>query len=125
MDAATEALAHSLDLESRAEAGRRLAACAGEPDADALLLGLLLDGQDTWVSAETAEALLTRGDAAALRVLLRGLGAADENTFNKVSDQLWQYDWAPLTATAEQLAEAEPALSSGRDRLLAFFEAHH
>jgi hypothetical protein len=64
----------------RADAGRRLAGTAQDAEVAAVLLRLLLDGQDTWVTQETAEALLERGDETGLRLVLAALATADDDT---------------------------------------------
>ncbi|MGA5098543.1 hypothetical protein ACPCAC_14455 [Streptomyces lavendulocolor] len=64
----------------RADAGRRLAGMAQDAEVAAVLLRLLLDGQDTWVTQETAEALLERGDETGLRLVLAALTTADDDT---------------------------------------------
>jgi hypothetical protein len=72
--------ARSSDFRERALAGERLALRAEDSDAADLLLGLLLDGQDTFVTMKPSEALIARGDVAALRVFARGFFRADPNS---------------------------------------------
>lgn len=60
----------------RAAAGRRLAAHAEVGDAARILDLLLLDGEDTAVTQETAEALLGRGDVLGLHLVLKALAVA-------------------------------------------------
>ncbi|MFE3526507.1 hypothetical protein ACFXOD_33850 [Streptomyces sp. NPDC059161] len=69
----------------RAAAGRRLAAAVTAPETAPVLHRLLLDGQDTAVVQETAEALLRRRDAWGLRVVLKALSDAERDD---VADQL-------------------------------------
>ena len=70
-------LATSSDPEDRAEAGRRRASQAGGAEVDELLLELVLDISTTYVTYETAEALLERRDPAATRVIARACAGAD------------------------------------------------
>lgn len=72
--------AESKSWSVRAAAGRCLAAHAEVHDAVRILHLLLLDGKDTAVTWATAEALLQRGDALGLRLVLKALAvAADPN----------------------------------------------
>lgn len=66
----------SPDWSIRAAAGRRLAAAALTDDVVDFLLRLLLDPDDTAVTQDTAEALLTRGDRIGLRCVLLALSRA-------------------------------------------------
>ena len=70
-------LAISREVPDRMEAGQCLASFAGQPTADALLHRLLLDDEDTAVTYETAEALLTRKDLAGARAVARAAAEAD------------------------------------------------
>ncbi|MET9427010.1 MULTISPECIES: hypothetical protein [unclassified Streptomyces] len=81
-DALSSALrdARSPSWSARAEAGRRLAGAAEDAEVAAVLHRLLLDGQDTAVTQETAEALLERGDVLGLRMVLCALASADDDT---------------------------------------------
>ena len=72
----------------RAEAGRRLAAHAGEPGVDSTLDELLLDPADTAVSAATAAGLLERRDLIGLRLYLSALSRADDDTYYHLRDAL-------------------------------------
>ncbi|MFD0068185.1 hypothetical protein [Streptomyces sp. NPDC056690] len=64
----------------RAASGRSLAAVAEVPEAAEVLHRLLLDGRDTFVTQETAEALLERWDVLGLRMVLAALASADDDT---------------------------------------------
>ncbi|MFF3172604.1 hypothetical protein ACFVQ0_08265 [Streptomyces sp. NPDC057900] len=86
----------------RAAAGRRLAADAEVPEVAAVLSRLLLDTHDTFVTQETAEALLLRGDVPGLRLVLAALASADA--------QIGDYLQAAVTNVCEQSA-------GGLDRL--------
>lgn len=72
-------LAKSPSWEDRARAGATLASYAGAPEVDDLLVALVLDELDTGVTVDTAWALLTRHDIAAIRVLLRAWEQADDD----------------------------------------------
>ncbi|MCT4352022.1 hypothetical protein M5362_02575 [Streptomyces sp. Je 1-79] len=63
----------------RAAAGRRLAAYAEDAEVAAVLHRLLLDGQDTFVTQETAEGLLERWDVVGLRLVLAADAVADDD----------------------------------------------
>ncbi|WP_406193099.1 hypothetical protein OH807_02145 [Kitasatospora sp. NBC_01560] len=84
----------------RAAAGRRLAASAPDriDEVADVLHRLLLDPQDSAVTAETAEALLARGDTVGLRhVLLARSRAAEQWTADEIQAAL---DGAPGWTTA-------------------------
>ncbi|GHF91479.1 hypothetical protein GCM10017667_20990 [Streptomyces filamentosus] len=73
----------------RAAAGRGLAGFAGVPEVDGVLRRLLVDGRDTFVTQETAEALLERGDACGLRLVLGAFDGADDDTADHLDDALF------------------------------------
>jgi hypothetical protein len=75
--AALVGLAGSPGYRDRADAGRSLASFAEVPEAGAALLGLVLDAGDTFVTRETATALLRRQDAAGFAVVASALAVAD------------------------------------------------
>jgi hypothetical protein len=110
--------AESKSWSARATAGRRLAAHAEVDDAARILHLLLLDGKDTAVTWETAEALLQRGDALGLRLVLKALTVAtdsnapgwDASTMDEIyaaitSDPRWTTDdgWVRLSAQLLEL----------------------
>ncbi|KAA8887157.1 hypothetical protein F3087_19835 [Nocardia colli] len=70
-------LARSTDVRDRADAGHGLAAFAEMTDARAILASLVLDEDDTFVTAVTAEALLRRKDAAGLSIVAAAFAVAD------------------------------------------------
>ncbi|GAA3169699.1 hypothetical protein GCM10010531_23470 [Blastococcus jejuensis] len=70
-------LAKSSHPEDRAAAGRQLAPRAGSDQVDELLLELLLDQSNTFVTYETAEALLERRTPQAARVVAKAVALAD------------------------------------------------
>ncbi|MFF1355103.1 hypothetical protein [Streptomyces sp. NPDC058297] len=57
-----------------------MAAVAEVPEVAEVLHRLLLDGRDTFVTQETAEALLGRWDVLGLRMVLAALASADDDT---------------------------------------------
>ncbi|MBV6699160.1 hypothetical protein [Kitasatospora aureofaciens] len=72
----------------RAAAGRHLAAYAHLPAATDVLRRLLLDGQDTAVTQETAEALLERRDTCGLRLVLAAFADADHDSSDHLNDAI-------------------------------------
>ncbi|GGQ77300.1 hypothetical protein [Couchioplanes azureus] len=70
-------LAGSSDYRDRADAGRGLASLVDVPQARGMLLDLLLDAEDTFVTRVTAEALLRRRDKTGLATVALALGTAD------------------------------------------------
>ncbi|WP_433788628.1 hypothetical protein [Actinoplanes sp. CA-252034] len=77
--AALIGLAGSPHYRDRADAGRGLASFAEVPEAGEALLGLVLDAGDTFVTRETATALLRRQDSVGLTVVASALTMADDN----------------------------------------------
>ena len=75
--------------EDRATEAEHLAPQAGTADADARLLALLLDPEDTAVSTAAADALLAREDVAGLRLYTFAFGQAADDTRNKLGDCLY------------------------------------
>jgi hypothetical protein len=71
------ALASSADARDRADAGRCLASFCDVAAARAVLGKLVLDADDTFVTVETAEALLRRRDVTGLAILAAGAAAAE------------------------------------------------
>jgi len=72
-------LGHSEDYRDRADAGRGLAGFAEIPEAREMLLDLILDADDTFVTRATAEALLRRKDVVGLATVAAALAVADPN----------------------------------------------
>lgn len=95
------------DVEVRAAAGVVLASA---PDVEAVadvVLRLLLDQEDTFVTSETADALVSRRDVTGLRLVLLALRRADdENTEN------WTWDVLLQPETYEELAERQVLLEA-------------
>lgn len=100
--------ARSASWSVRAAAGRRLAGAAEDAEAAGVLRRLLLDGQDTAVTQETAEALLGRGDVRGLRMVLAALAHADDDT----ADQLDAAVFDVFCRSAEGLARLEALASA-------------
>ncbi|MDX8142279.1 hypothetical protein SK854_09160 [Lentzea sp. BCCO 10_0061] len=71
-------LAASPHHRDRADAGRGLASLADVSAARPVLLKLVLDPADTFVTQETAEALFRRGDALGFAVVSAAVTAADD-----------------------------------------------
>ncbi|MFD6884880.1 HEAT repeat domain-containing protein [Streptomyces sp. NPDC059957] len=71
--------ASSPSWTQRARAGRDLASFADVPEAAEALVGLLLDGENTAVTRQTAEALARIGTTAAVRLIALAVVEADDN----------------------------------------------
>lgn len=67
------------DWRDRADAGHSLAQFAEMPEAVELLLGLVLDRGDTFVTRRTAEGLLRRKDRIGLTIVASALAVANDN----------------------------------------------
>jgi hypothetical protein len=78
-------LARSQVWSDRARAGRHLGAVVGREPVDAVVSALLLDRMDTAVIDATAQALLQRGDAAALRLLAAAWHVAEPEQADHLS----------------------------------------
>lgn len=74
---ALAALARSIDVRDRADAGHALAAFAEMAEAQAVLTVLLLDDENTFVTLTTAEALLRRKDTHGLAAVAAAFATAD------------------------------------------------
>ncbi|MDG4861646.1 hypothetical protein P8605_26265 [Streptomyces sp. T-3] len=100
----------------RAEAGRQLAMSARLDEVADVLHRLLLDAQDTAVTAETAEALLARKDTAGLRsVLLARSWAAEPATAAEIQAALdCDPDWL-TTEGADRLIKQLRELAADDD----------
>lgn len=72
-------LGRSHDYRDRSDAGRALASFAEMPEAASVLLELVLDPGDTFVTRSTAVAVLRRKDPAGLRIVAEALPAADDS----------------------------------------------
>jgi hypothetical protein len=119
-------LATSSHPEDRAAAGRRLAPKAGHDQVDRLLLDLLLDESNTFVTYQTAEALLARRTPEAARVIARAAALADPRdlTIEWLGDavnDVWLQDAADVgtavSLTAELCADSDDTVREGAERL--------
>jgi hypothetical protein len=82
------ALADHEDSRVRAEAGIALAASPDLAQIGDVLVRLLLDPSDTFVTSEIAEALISRVDGGALRLLCVALSRANEQQINWIYDRV-------------------------------------
>ncbi|MGY4393929.1 HEAT repeat domain-containing protein [Streptomyces sp. TE12347] len=109
----------------RAASGRRLAAVAEIPEVAEVLRRLLLDGRDTFVTQETAEALLGRWDVLGLRMVLAALARANDDTGDHLHAAILNVcgqsaeDGERLAALCSALAsDADDAVSGEARRIL-------
>lgn len=108
--------ADDADVEVRAAAGVVLASSPDlEPFAD-VLVRLLLDHENTFVTSETADALVGRGDVAGMRLVVSALAQVDdENTENWIWDVVLYpetiEDHAVLTSSLKALT-TEPDVAA-------------
>ncbi|MFE6888121.1 hypothetical protein [Streptomyces sp. NPDC057694] len=72
-------LRRSDDWRDRADAGHGLAGFAEMPEAVELLLDLVLDHGDTFVTRQTTEGLLRRKDRVGLAIVASALAVANDN----------------------------------------------
>ncbi|WP_341718273.1 hypothetical protein QQG74_00160 [Micromonospora sp. FIMYZ51] len=128
-------LARSADFSDRAHAGIELSRFAGT--VDEVLLELLLDDENGYPVQMTAEALIKRGDAAALRPFAAAwhrAGAADDS---QILDHLYgatSYGrWLDATDSrrtglqavlATLLDDRDEAVRKGAESLIAAFSSH-
>lgn len=100
----------------RLRAGRDLASFAEVPEAAEVLVGLLLDTEDTAVTRQTATALTRVGTVAAIRLIALAVAEADDNQADwlqtGVRDALLGTDGVPdiTTACAELTRDSEKAV---------------
>ncbi|MEW2331700.1 hypothetical protein AB0880_28345 [Micromonospora chersina] len=128
-------LAKSDDFLERARAGTELSQFAGSDAVDQVLLELLLDDDNTSPVQDTAEALIKRGDRAALRPFAAAWHRADsskDNThlteiadylYGAISYGLWLDSTDPQrtglqTVLATLLDDQDEAVRKGADSLL-------
>jgi len=78
-------LAQSDAYGDRADAGQALARFADLAETHAVLLGLVLDGKDTFVTLETTRALLRRRDVVGLEIVARASATADDNCLHYIA----------------------------------------
>ncbi|GAA3823227.1 hypothetical protein CSO01_32730 [Cellulomonas soli] len=91
----------SSDVLMRAAAGVRLAATLDLDNASDTLLSLLHDPENTFVTQETAEALVGRRDHQGLRLLLRAYADADELSGYYIRDAIV---WPPAEVDYPEVA---------------------
>lgn len=131
-------LAKSDDFLERARAGIELSRFAGSEAVDQMLLELLLDDDNTYPVQETAEALIKRGDRAALRPFAaawhRADSAKDDTDLSETADYLYGATSYGLrldptdpqrtgleAALATLLDDQDEAVRKGADSLLGVF----
>jgi hypothetical protein len=126
-DAAVAALlrlADSADGQDRMDAGRGLVVFAERPEARSRLLSLVLDADDTAVTAETAEALLRRHDEIGVRIVAEALTDADDDHLNWIAAAagwvfLFRSDHDAAVQTCRALVDdLDPRLRAGAGQLL-------
>ena len=122
-------LSSSSDRSDRADAGRSLANFVDVDEVRDSLVNLVLDGDDTFVTAETTAALLRRKDPAGLSILARACGSADAHQLDHVSDGLMDILWRPVdrepaqaTCEALQTAPDDESMRVGAARLSEMLE---
>lgn len=120
-------LARSPRPDVRADAGRELAAYVGDSRADAALIRLVQDPDNTLPTLETATALLTLGDDAGVRLLALALSDADEDSVTHSLDALWdatptESEFDALLTRVERVAlDPDPSVQAGARTLLTWF----
>ncbi|MFE4872052.1 hypothetical protein [Streptomyces sp. NPDC056682] len=118
--------ASSPSWTQRVRAGRDLASFADVPAAAEVLVGLLLDVEDTAVTRQTAEALARVGTVAAVRLIALAVAEADDNHADwlqtGVHDALVDPDGVPdVAATCRKLArDQEEAVRRGAAEISAW-----
>jgi hypothetical protein len=121
------AQARSPRPDVRADAGLELAAHVGDERADAALILLIQDPEDTLPTLETATALLARGDDAGVRLLAVALADADEDSVTHSLDAMWgasatDAEFDALRARIERvMLDPQPAVQHGAAILLNWF----
>ncbi|WP_406207739.1 hypothetical protein OH807_35395 [Kitasatospora sp. NBC_01560] len=118
-------LGRSPDYRDRADAGRGLAGFAELPEAAALLLELVLDPGDTYVTLATAEALFRRKDRSGSVVVASAMAGAGDNHVEWIATAavkalgMFSDDLDEAVRVCEALLrEADEGLSAGARRLL-------
>jgi len=118
--------ASSPSWTQRARAGRDLASFADVPEAAEVLVGLLLDVEDTAVTRQTAQALARMGTAAAVRLIALAVVEADGNQADwlqtGVHDALEGPDDVPdvAAACAKLAGDQEEAVRRGAAEISAW-----
>jgi hypothetical protein len=117
-------LADSSDVQDRMYAGRCLAVFAERSEVRPRLLSLVLDADNTAVTAETAEALLRRRDEIGVRIMAEALADADDDHVNWIDAAaswvfLFQADHDAAVRTCRALVDdPNPRLRPGAGQLL-------
>jgi len=120
--------ARSPQVEVRANAGRDLVAHLGDARAEAAIVALIHDANNTLPTFETALALVTTGGGRGVRLLALALADGDEESFTHASDALWdvtqtQDDLDLFRARVEQAAtDPDAAVRTGADYLLRWID---
>ena len=123
-------LASSLPPD-RVEGGRWLAERAGHPEADDLLLRLLLLDDNTFVPHEVAEVLLERRDLSGSRLVARAVAEADHRdlTYHWILDaveNVWMQTAEDLRIAQDLRSEladdVDPRVATGARELRDFTE---
>ncbi|WP_211348835.1 DUF4440 domain-containing protein [Nocardioides litoris] len=102
-------LARSSSYADRGDAGVALVLLLDVPGVATRLAGLVLDPDDTWPTRAVTEALVRRGDTAALGVLAAALPEADDNHADWIAagiadTKAWAgWTWSEVRATAAAL----------------------
>jgi hypothetical protein len=113
--------ASSPDFADRAAAGAQLVAYADVPALVDLLLRLLLDEEDTFVTKEVSEALLARGDLTAMRLFAKGWHRADDDQIEDFGDPMLLV--AERRALWEELTmDPDYEIASGAREVLAWVD---
>jgi len=118
-----EALASAkhTSVEVRAAAGVMLASTPDLESVADVLLQLLLDPEDTYVTSETADALVGRRDVPGMRLVIAALARADEDSANWICDVVLHPETPEeLAATTSSLTAltTEPDFAAKADALL-------
>jgi hypothetical protein len=111
---ALAALATSPDHRDRADAGRALAGFAEVPGAQELLLHLVLDADDTFVTLHTAAALLRRHDRIGLAVVARAMARAEPDQAEWIGTALREVLCVFAAELDVALSDAEALLREAR-----------
>jgi hypothetical protein len=112
---ALAALATSPDHRDRADAGRALAGFAERPGAQELLLQLVLDAEDTFVTLHTAAALLRRHDRIGLAVVARALARGEPDQAEWIGTALREVLCVFAVERDAALGDAEALLREARE----------
>lgn len=104
-----------LGWEQRAAYGEELAADLDRPGAEAQVLRLLLDPDDTAVTFRTAVALLARMDIRGVRLVAKADAAADDQTSDQIGAAFAEVRAESLGAVDGILRDALTAVAADQD----------